>query len=209
MNGGNGIDTADYSATAFGVAIHLANNTATGSGVADGDTFFDIENIRGGSGNDTLTGNSGDNVIWGGAGDDFLRGNGGVDQLFGEAGNDSFTLNVFLQTTNFSIDGGADQDTVNVTGNGTLTLSQLSFITNVETIDFEAANAIGDLANFTATHAVNVLGTSGPGNTLTIKMDGNDTFSVAAGEHFTQTGSDYTFFTDGTLTTELAKVSIV
>jgi hypothetical protein len=37
----------------------------------------------------------------------------------------------------------------------------------------------------------------------------NDTFTVAAGEHFTQSGSDYTFFSDAALTNEIAKVSIV
>ncbi|WP_284178199.1 cadherin domain-containing protein [Rhabdaerophilum sp. SD176] len=209
MNGGNGIDTADYSAAPFSVTISLQNNTATGNVLAVGDTFFDIENIRGGSGGDNLNGNGDANVIWGGAGNDNIRGNGGIDQLFGNAGNDTFILDLDVQSTSLTIDGGADQDAVNLVGTGTLTLGQLSFMTNVETIDFEAAGVAADFTNFTATHATDVLGTSGPGNTLTFKMDGNDTFTVAAGEHFTQSGSEYTFFTDGTLTTELAKVSIV
>ncbi|MCZ8376131.1 MAG: cadherin domain-containing protein, partial [Beijerinckiaceae bacterium] len=209
INGGSGIDTVDYSAALTGVSIDLNANTATGAAIALGDTFFDVENITGSSHADTLTGTSGVNTIYGGAGNDTIRGNGGIDQLFGEAGNDTFILDLDVQSTSLNIHGGADSDTVNVIGTGSFTLGQLSFLTHVETIDFEAAGVSADFTNFTATHATNVLGTSGPGNTLTFKMDGNDTFTVAAGEHFTQTGSDYTFFTDATLTTELAKVSIV
>ncbi|WP_284180417.1 cadherin domain-containing protein, partial [Rhabdaerophilum sp. SD176] len=208
MNGGADIDTVSYAGSGSGVTVDLAANTGSG-GDAAGDTFVDIENITGSTNDDILTGTSGVNTINGGNGNDTIRGNGGIDQLFGEAGNDVFILDLDVQSTSLNINGGADSDTVNVIGTGSFTLGQLSFLTNVETIDFEAAGVAADFTNFTATHATDVLGTSGPGNTLTFKMDGNDTFTVAAGEHFTQSGSEYTFFTDGTLTTELAKVSIV
>ncbi|MCZ8260959.1 MAG: cadherin domain-containing protein, partial [Beijerinckiaceae bacterium] len=208
MNGGADSDTVVYDLSGSGVTVNLATNSATG-GDAEGDTFIDIENIFGSSNDDSLTGTSGVNLIRGGNGNDTIRGNGGIDQLFGNAGNDTFILDLDVQSTSLTIDGGADQDAVNLVGTGSFTLGQLSFLTSIETIDFEAAGVSANLTNFTANDAVNVLGASGPGNTLTFKMDGNDTFTVAAGEHFTQTGSDYTFFTDGTLTTELAKVSIV
>ncbi|MCZ8182514.1 MAG: cadherin domain-containing protein [Beijerinckiaceae bacterium] len=208
MNGGADSDTVVYDLSGSGVTVNLATNSGTG-GDAEGDTYVDIENVFGSTNDDSLTGNSGVNTIRGGNGNDTIRGNGGIDQLFGNAGNDTFILDLDVQSTSLTIDGGAHQDAVNLVGSGTLTLGQLSFMTNVETIDFEAAGVAADFTNFTATHATDVLGTSGPGNTLTFKMDGNDTFTVAAGEHFTQTGSEYTFFTDATLTTELAKVSIV
>ncbi|MCZ8186879.1 MAG: cadherin domain-containing protein [Beijerinckiaceae bacterium] len=208
MDGGADNDTVEYSGSGSGVTVNLATGSGSG-GDAAGDTFIDIENVFGSANDDSLTGTSGVNTIRGGNGNDTIRGNGGIDQLFGNAGNDTFILDLDVQSTSLTIDGGADQDAVSVVGTGTLTLGQLSFMTNVETIDFEAAGVAADFTNFTATDATNVLGTSGPGNTLTFKMDGNDTFTVAAGEHFTQTGSDYTFFTDATLTTELAKVSIV
>jgi Ca2+-binding RTX toxin-like protein len=45
--------------------------------------------VRGGAGNDTLTGDSRANTLRGGAGDDTLTGGSGNDTLFGEAGSDS------------------------------------------------------------------------------------------------------------------------
>ena len=48
-----------------------------------------LENVRGGSGNDTLTGNSLVNRILGHTGGDTLFGGVGVDTLFGEGGNDT------------------------------------------------------------------------------------------------------------------------
>jgi serralysin len=74
----------------------------------DGDTRSLIEDVRGGSGNDTLTGNqasnqifgnTGNDTIYGGDGTDFIDGSFGVDVIYGDAGNES-------------IFGGADADTV-------------------------------------------------------------------------------------------------
>jgi Ca2+-binding RTX toxin-like protein len=47
--------------------------------------------VRGGLGNDTLTGNSGNNVLIGGLGNDVLKGNGGRDLLIGGHGADVAT----------------------------------------------------------------------------------------------------------------------
>ena len=45
--------------------------------------------LHGGSGNDTITGGSGDDVIWGDEGNDTLTGNAGNDVLIGGLGADS------------------------------------------------------------------------------------------------------------------------
>ena len=45
-------------------------------------------NIAGGSGNDTMTGGSGADLLQGGRGNDVIRGAGGADQLEGGVGND-------------------------------------------------------------------------------------------------------------------------
>lgn len=50
-----------------------------------------IENARGGSGKDTLSGNEANNILEGGAGDDTLVGNGGDDRLWGGDGADTLT----------------------------------------------------------------------------------------------------------------------
>lgn len=52
-----------------------------------------IEGARGGSGRDSLIGNSAANSLAGGAGNDKIKGAGGDDMLFGEAGNDTISGN--------------------------------------------------------------------------------------------------------------------
>ncbi|MBL4919354.1 NosD domain-containing protein [Szabonella alba] len=86
--GGSGIDTLDYSASTQSVAVRLWNLTASG-GDAEGDVISGFENIIGGSGNDTLTGDNAANELTGGEGHDFLFAVGGNDLLFGGNGNDS------------------------------------------------------------------------------------------------------------------------
>ncbi|MCP1470897.1 serralysin [Sphingobium sp. OAS761] len=53
-----------------------------------GNTASLIENANGGSGNDSITGNSAANVIHGNGGNDSIDGSSGDDTLYGEAGND-------------------------------------------------------------------------------------------------------------------------
>ena len=62
------------------------NATVTVGGVAE-DTIRNIENVIGGSGNDTLTGDALANSFIGGAGNDLLKGGGGNDVLDGGAGS--------------------------------------------------------------------------------------------------------------------------
>ena len=58
----------------------------------------DVENIRGSSKSDSLSGNAKANKIYGGGGNDSLLGGAGNDKLYGEGGNDY-------------MDGGAGNDT--------------------------------------------------------------------------------------------------
>jgi Ca2+-binding RTX toxin-like protein len=51
-----------------------------------------IENAGAGSGNDTLMGNSANNVLYGGAGSDFLNGSTGRDVMYGGAGSDTYIV---------------------------------------------------------------------------------------------------------------------
>jgi Ca2+-binding RTX toxin-like protein len=128
MSGNAGIDTADYSARTENLKISLDNtaNDGTAGGFTYRDPFTglwylnrgeqdncheDIENVRGGSGNDNISapfafnvvnqffGNGGNDVLDGGGGADildggpgddifFARGDGAIDQLVGGAGND-------------------------------------------------------------------------------------------------------------------------
>lgn len=98
FNGGANIDVVDYSAATGAVTASLATGTATGHG---NDTLIAIENIIGSNFNDTLTGDSGANV---------LDGHGGNDTMAGGADNDAY----FVNTSGDVVmeDSGAGTDTV-------------------------------------------------------------------------------------------------
>jgi Ca2+-binding RTX toxin-like protein len=84
------------------------------------DTIFNIENLTGGSGNDTLIGDINSNILIGGAGNDSLAGDDGNDLLSGDAGNDLLTGGA----GNDSLTGGSGIDTFSVES-GTDTISDL------------------------------------------------------------------------------------
>ncbi len=84
------------------------NDTITGGSGAD--------MLFGQSGNDVLNGRGGTDFLFGGAGNDTLTGGDGNDQVFGEAGNDLFVWNPGDDTDLF--EGGADTDTTQVNGGG-------------------------------------------------------------------------------------------
>lgn len=90
LDGGKGTDTLSYNGSGAGVVIDLSTGSASG-GDAQGDTYFNFENVSGSAFNDSLTGDEGDNVLVGGAGDDALSGAGGADILRGGAGSDILT----------------------------------------------------------------------------------------------------------------------
>jgi Ca2+-binding RTX toxin-like protein len=101
IDGGDGIDTLDYSLFAGSVNVNLGSGAATNFGAVAG-----FENARGGAGGDTLTGNGLANVLLGNAGADRLTGGGGADKLYGNDG-----IDVLLGGAgNDIMDGGAGAD---------------------------------------------------------------------------------------------------
>jgi hypothetical protein len=82
IQGGGGIETLDYSLWTTGVTVNLGTNTATN--IAGG--VYAVENINGGKGNDSLTGDALNNIIRGGGGNDTIVGGGGNDILIGGQG---------------------------------------------------------------------------------------------------------------------------
>jgi Ca2+-binding RTX toxin-like protein len=114
--GGAGDDTLDFSAFAASVVINLSVLGAFQTvvvadqriiiSVESGPLVEEIENLIGGSGADTLTGNALNNRITGNGGADNINGLGGPDTLV-EARDTHFTL------TNVSLtDGGGTVDTL-------------------------------------------------------------------------------------------------
>ena len=84
IDGDGGTNTLDYRALATGVAVSFVTGYASGTG-----GVRNLQNVRGGAGDDELEGDDGANLLDGGAGDDTLRVTGGADQLIGGAGEDS------------------------------------------------------------------------------------------------------------------------
>jgi Ca2+-binding RTX toxin-like protein len=113
FSGGAGIDTIDASTSTTGQIINLDTlDPATD----------DLENLLGGSGPDTLTGNDLRNEIQGNDGDDTLSGAAGNDVLTGGLGNDGFS-------------GGSGADKISYATNTTSGINadmNLGFVTSAE-----------------------------------------------------------------------------
>jgi Ca2+-binding RTX toxin-like protein len=93
LDGGTDFDTADYTDKTLGVAVNLSGATPVAvliGGVAE-DTIVNIEAVNGGSGNDTLRGDSGANYFFSGGGNDLMQGLGGIDYFDGGTGVDLVT----------------------------------------------------------------------------------------------------------------------
>ena len=89
LAGGAGAhDLADYGSETADIAIDLSTQSGTG-GSAQGDSLTGVEEVQGGSGDDTLTGDGFDNRLAGGSGDDVLRGTNGADTMDGGTGIDT------------------------------------------------------------------------------------------------------------------------
>lgn len=83
-----------------------------------GDTRSLIENVKGGSAGDAITGNQATNVLWGYAGNDTLNGDTGNDVLYGGSGSDRLyggkgNDQIFGETGNDLIYAGAGADRLN------------------------------------------------------------------------------------------------
>ena len=88
MDGKAGVDMYDASVQTQAVFVNLSTGTGNGSSIG-AVTLTNIENVAGGTANDTLIGDNGNNTFWGGAGNDSLQGGGGNDILQGNAGADT------------------------------------------------------------------------------------------------------------------------
>jgi Ca2+-binding RTX toxin-like protein len=120
LNGGDGVDTVDYSSHLQPVNVSL-DNAANDGGAEDGgaENAQNIERATGGGGGDLLTGSPAANRLDGGggadvidAGDeaDILVGGSGNDQLTGGAGADAYSAGDGNDTVNAFDDAAEDVD---------------------------------------------------------------------------------------------------
>ena len=166
--GENGLDTATYAARSAAVTVTL-DDTANDGVAGENDNVF-TENILGGSGNDTLTGNGApnpayttggpnpNNVLNGGPGDDVLDGGlltcgnysvwyctiSGADTLIGGTGNDKADYATRTVALALSLDGfandGAPAEGDNVQGD-------IEIVTGGSGADVLVANLGTDVLN--------------------------------------------------------------
>jgi serralysin len=87
MDGDAGIDAVDYGFWDFDATYNLATGVASFPGF-DNEEILNFEIIYTGDGNDSVTGNSVDNLIYTYGGNDTINGGGGNDILLGVDGND-------------------------------------------------------------------------------------------------------------------------
>ena len=159
-NGDGGIDTVSYAEITTAVIVNLAAALHQGTGTDIGnDELSGIENVLGGIGNDSITGDGAANLLLGDAGADTLAGGDNADTLQGGSSNDRLAGN----SGDDSLFGDSDDDVIlGGSGNDTLNGGTNSY-------------AGGDTADYSdATAAVIAALSSGGGGSAT--GDGTDAF---------------------------------
>jgi serralysin len=180
MNGGNGIDTVDYSwigsgFDAFLITIDLAAGTYTDT--TGGETLISIENALGTQSADTIIGNGSANVLTGNDGNDTIKGGDGTDTMLGGNGDDVISQD--FGGPNELMDGGSGNDTGDwsyaTTDNWTISLAA-----GTAKIGGTTFAALTSIENVVGGQLADVI----VGDTLANRLDGqaeNDTISAGDG----------------------------
>ena len=171
FTGFTSIESYDFSGVSGNIDISIGTN-AQGKGIAT---------LSGGTANSTLTAETsyGANAIYftAGSGNDSLTGNSGNDtlvagsgraKLSGNAGNDSFLFSSSAQLANNTVVGGADTDTLVLTATSTITDAQLVNVSVVEAIQASSltGNSITLGTNALASGVTTLKGGAAGGDTL-------------------------------------------
>ncbi|MBU6371667.1 MAG: cadherin-like domain-containing protein [Alphaproteobacteria bacterium] len=176
--GGAGTDTYSLVNTTADAIVNLASGTAS-SAQTGTDTLNTIENVTGGSGNDTITGDGNANVLNGGAGNDTLDGGtAGADTLLGGLGDDTFIIGRAGIT--ITENAGEGTDTVRTS------LASFTLGANLENLIYTGAgtfNGAGNTLNnsITGGAGADVLQGNGGNDTL-FGLGGADNLSGGAGD---------------------------
>jgi Ca2+-binding RTX toxin-like protein len=176
LNGGDGIDTVSYINAIANVNVNIAQGKAVSS---DGtDKLINIENVIGGNGNDTLTGDANANTLEGGGGNDKLDGGAGVDTVTYAHATGSVSVNLLTGKVTGSAGtdtlsnienaiGGAGNDmfignTVNNLFDGGAGIDTVSYVnsTGSVTVDMSIGNAISSDGTDTLLHIEKIIGSN-------------------------------------------------
>jgi VCBS repeat-containing protein len=140
INGDAGIDTLDFTGATAAVNINLSKTTAQTVSPNLVLTVLNLENIKGGSGNDTLAGNALNNVLTGGAGADSFVFGGTTMPLVVSLGVD--TIGDFTVADNDKIQLSKSTFSM-LTTIGTLAAAKFTQISSLD--DADGATAAGSI----------------------------------------------------------------
>ena len=172
----NGDGAAEVSGpVAGGWTVNLGGNSVRDP-LGNVGSIANFENVEGGDGNDSITGNAGANILSGGGGDDVLTGGGGADRTQGGLGNDIHNVGDAGDVAVEGVNEGAD--TVATSVSYTLGAN----IENLQAANIGGADPLSltgnGLANFIwGTQGNNVLNGAG-GADFMIGYAGNDFYFV-------------------------------
>lgn len=183
LDGGDGTDTASYALRTVAISVTVDQGAPNdgAAGEAD-DVVASVENVTGGSADDTIIGDAYANVLSGGLGDDTLAGGAGADTLNGGAGDDVLDAGSVDEDADIFI-GGAGSDTVTygarasdlvITIDGAANDGAPGENDNVKT-DVEVVLGGGGVDNITGSASANIL-TGGPGDDVLYGGAGDDVF---------------------------------
>lgn len=200
-DGGEGNDTADFSDIPFAIDADLAAGTAqyVVNGNLVQDTLVSIENLTGGSLNDTLFGDDQVNVLQGKAGDDTLIGRKGDDVMRAGAGNDRMVWN--NGDGSDLMRGGGGQDVTEVNG-AVAAGDEFELGSNGKLVDFRRVNLGLFQLDIDGVESMEINGGGGD-DTLAVKslaatrlkqvnFDGGD-----GNDFLNGSGTDVSLFADG------------
>ncbi len=105
FDGGDGIDTIDYTTATQLQVVNLLSGNSSGSG-GTSEAVLNFENVIGSTGSETIIGSAAANILDGLSGDDSISGRDGDDTIFGRSGNDTLSG----ESGNDSIDAGEGND---------------------------------------------------------------------------------------------------
>ena len=195
-NASEGIDTLNFGSLTTSVVVNLGSTsiqTVNLNRTLRLNSAVVFENLDGGSGADTLFGNTLNNTLTGGAGDDKLLGAGGNDVMRGGVNNDTY---IFVPTTVAEADQVTENasegiDTLNF---GSLTTSVVVNLgsTSIQTVNLNRTLRLNSLSTFenavggtgSDTLFGNVVAnrlTGGLGNNILVGMEGGDILEAGSG----------------------------
>ncbi len=145
-----GIDLLSFIGSSAGVTVDLgstASQIVNSNLTLTPNSVTSMENLCGGSGDDTLTGNALANELWGGEGHDSIVGRDGVDWLYGEAGNDILNGGDGNDTYVFNTNAALGVDSV-IDSDGT---DRLYFVGSIDDVTVDIGSTSAQIVNASLT----------------------------------------------------------